>query len=67
VNDPEDIRNWLRLSDRITTSGRLLPGDPRRLAALGVKRVINLALPSVSLDGNPRRGIVSVERVRFAS
>lgn len=36
MSDPADIRNWLRLSDRITTSGRL--------AALGVKRVINLAL-----------------------
>ena len=44
--DPEDIRNWLRLSDRITTSGRLQPGDPERLAAAGARRVINLALAS---------------------
>jgi len=42
--DPIDIRNWLRLSDRITTSGKLAPSDPARLAAIGVKRVINLAL-----------------------
>jgi protein tyrosine phosphatase (PTP) superfamily phosphohydrolase (DUF442 family) len=42
--DPADIRNWLRLSDRITTSGRLLPGDPKRLAAIGVRHVVNLAL-----------------------
>jgi uncharacterized protein (TIGR01244 family) len=42
--DPEDIRNWLRVSDRITTSGRLQPGDPERLADAGAKRVINLAL-----------------------
>ncbi len=31
-------------SDRITTSGRLLPDDPARLAAIGVKRIVNLAL-----------------------
>jgi uncharacterized protein (TIGR01244 family) len=42
--DPDDIRAWQRLSDRITTSGRLQPGDPERLAATGTKRVINLAL-----------------------
>ena len=42
--DPADIRNFLRLSERITTSGRLQPGDPARLAAMGARRVINLAL-----------------------
>jgi uncharacterized protein (TIGR01244 family) len=46
LTDPTDIRNWLRLSDRITTSGRLQPGDPARLAAAGARRVINLALAS---------------------
>ena len=44
-SDPQDIRNWLRLSDRITTSGRLQEGDPERLAAIGVRHVINLAMP----------------------
>ncbi len=44
MNDPEDIRNFLRLSERITTSGRLQPGDPARLAAIGVRHVVNLAL-----------------------
>jgi uncharacterized protein (TIGR01244 family) len=44
-NDPQDIRNFLRLSGRITTSGRLQPGDPARLAAAGVRHVINLAMP----------------------
>ena len=44
AGDPQDIRNWLRLSDRITTSGRLQPGDPARLAAIGTRHVINLAL-----------------------
>ena len=42
--DPVDIRNWQRRSDRITTSGKLKPDDPARLAAIGVKHVINLAL-----------------------
>ncbi len=42
--DPNDIRGWQRLSDTVTTSGRLLPSDPARLAALGVRHVINLAL-----------------------
>ena len=42
--DPTDIRNFLRLSGRITTSGRLEPGDPARLAAMGARRVINLAI-----------------------
>ena len=46
THDPDDIRNFLRLSDTVTTSGRLQPGDPRRLAAIGVERVINLALAS---------------------
>ena len=44
--DPADIRNWQRRPDGITTSGRLQPGDPARLAAIGVKHVINLALDS---------------------
>jgi uncharacterized protein (TIGR01244 family) len=43
-SDPQDIRNFLRLSDRISTSGRLRPDDPQRLAAVGVRHVINLAL-----------------------
>lgn len=42
--DPSGIRAFLRLSPRITTSGRLQPGDPARLAAMGARRVINLAM-----------------------
>lgn len=42
--DPADITAFQRLSPRITTSGSLKPGDPQRLAAIGVRRVINLAL-----------------------
>lgn len=44
--DPADIRGWLRLSGEITTSGRLEEQDVARLAALGVKQVVNLALDS---------------------
>jgi uncharacterized protein (TIGR01244 family) len=42
--DPADIVGWQRLDARTTTSGRLEPGDPARLAGIGVRRVINLAL-----------------------
>ncbi|MEZ5681399.1 MAG: protein tyrosine phosphatase family protein [Erythrobacter sp.] len=44
MKDPEDIRAWQRLSSTITTSGRLKAGDPARLAAIGTRLVINLAL-----------------------
>ena len=43
--DPTDIRAWQRLSERVTTSGRLQEPDPARLAAIGVRHVINLAMP----------------------
>jgi uncharacterized protein (TIGR01244 family) len=42
--DPEDIRGWQRLGPATTTSGKLLDGDPERLAGIGVRHVINLAL-----------------------
>jgi len=42
--DPAGIRNWQRRPDGITTSGKLEPHDPERLAAIGIKHVINLAL-----------------------
>ena len=45
MTDPAQIRNFQRLSPRITTSGRLQPGDPARLQAMGAGRVINLAMP----------------------
>ena len=45
AEDPSDIRAWQRLSERVTTSGRLQERDPARLAAIGVRHVINLAMP----------------------
>lgn len=44
--DPADIRGWQRLGEDLTTSGRIEAGDVARLAALGVKQVVNLALDS---------------------
>jgi uncharacterized protein (TIGR01244 family) len=46
VSDPEDIRAWQRLDALTTTSGKLDDADVARLAAIGVKHVINLALDS---------------------
>lgn len=43
ADDPSDIRNWQRRPDGITTSGKLEPQDPARLAAIGIRHVINLA------------------------
>lgn len=44
AGDPEDIRNWQRRPDGISTSGKLEAHDPKLLAAIGVRHVINLAL-----------------------
>jgi uncharacterized protein (TIGR01244 family) len=43
-HDPADIRAWQRLNDRTTTSGKIDDADIARLAAIGVRHVINLAL-----------------------
>ena len=42
--DLTDVRNWRRRPDGITTSGKLEPKDVARLAQIGVRHVINLAL-----------------------
>ena len=46
--DPEDMRGWQRLDAQTTTSGRVESADVARLAGIGVRHVINLAL-----DGHP--------------
>ncbi len=42
--DPVSIYNWHRLDDRITTSGQPTEAQLAAIAALGVRRVINLGL-----------------------
>lgn len=42
--DPDDIRAWQRLDAATTTSGRIEDRDVVRLADLGVRHVVNLAL-----------------------
>lgn len=44
--DPLDIRAFQRRADGITTSGKLDAHDPARLAGIGVRHVVNLALAS---------------------
>ena len=44
AEDPSDILAWQRLSEQLTTSGRLQEQDPARLADIGVKHVIYLAM-----------------------
>lgn len=58
--DPGDIRAWQRLSERVTTSGRLEQHDPERLSAIGVRHVVNLAL-----DDHPEA--LAGESARFAA
>ena len=42
--DPEDIYNWRRLDERITTSGQPTEAQLGDIQALGVRHVVNLAL-----------------------
>lgn len=44
ASDPADIRAWQRLDSQTTTSGRIEEKDVARLAAIGVRHVVNLAL-----------------------
>jgi uncharacterized protein (TIGR01244 family) len=44
--DPTDIYHWHRLDERITTSGQPTEEQLAAIATLGVRRIINLALPS---------------------
>jgi len=46
MKDPQDIRSWRRLDNRITTSGQPTEGQLGALRDLGVGHVINLGLHS---------------------
>lgn len=45
MSDPVGIRAWQRLDARTTTSGALTAADIAALADMGVRRVVNLAMP----------------------
>jgi protein tyrosine phosphatase (PTP) superfamily phosphohydrolase (DUF442 family) len=65
VGDPEDIRGWQRLDALTTTSGKLDERDISRLAAVGVRHVINLALdnhPEALADEGAKLG---AEGIRY--
>ena len=49
MSDPIAIYHFHRLDDRITTSGQPTEAELADIAALGVSRVINLALPRLPL------------------
>lgn len=44
MSDPDGIYNWLRLDERITTSGQPSVTQLAEIAALGVRHVVNLGL-----------------------
>lgn len=46
MDDPASVTNWRRLDDRLTTSGQPDEDELARIAALGVRTVINLGLHS---------------------
>ncbi len=46
MNDPGFIHHWRRLDERTTTSGQPTEAELSDIAALGVRRVVNLGLPS---------------------
>ncbi len=44
MDNLDDIRAWQRMTEEVTTSGRITADDVPRLAQIGVRHVINLAL-----------------------
>ena len=44
--DPDTIFNWLRLDERITTSGQPTEAELAAIQALGVRHIVNLGLHS---------------------
>lgn len=44
MGDPEDIYNWRRLDERLTTSGQPSEAQLQAIATLGVDCVVNLGL-----------------------
>ena len=44
MSDPDEIHNWRRLDERLTTSGQPTEAQLASLPALGVRHVVNLGL-----------------------
>jgi len=44
MSDPDEIHNWRRLDERLTTSGQPTEAQLAALPALGVRHVVNLGL-----------------------
>ena len=63
--DPGQIACWQRLGPEITTSGRLLEGDVARLAELGVRHVINLALADSPGALADEAGLLAERGIRY--
>ena len=65
MTDPDDIRGWQRLDPQTTTSGKLDDKDVARLAAIGVKHVINLALDSAPEALADEAGKLAARGIRY--
>lgn len=64
-DDPADIRAFVRRCDAITTSGKLGPRDPARLAAIGVRHVVNLALDSHPEALNDEAALLAAQGIAY--
>ena len=65
MDDPAAITNWRRLDASLTTSGQPGEDDLARLAALGVRSVINLGLHSHEQALPDERGSVEALGMRY--
>jgi protein tyrosine phosphatase (PTP) superfamily phosphohydrolase (DUF442 family) len=65
MDDPEDILAWQRLSERLTTSGALQDHDPARLAEIGVRHVVYLAMADHPEALPDAAGTFAAEGIRY--
>jgi len=65
LSDPEHIHNWLRLDDRITTSGQPSEKELAEIKALGVDHIINLALHDHEKSLSDERGSLEAIDVEY--
>jgi protein tyrosine phosphatase (PTP) superfamily phosphohydrolase (DUF442 family) len=65
AEDPDDIFAWQRLSERLTTSGALREPDPARLAGIGVRHVVCLAMADHPEALPDAAGAFAAEGIRY--